>query len=154
MACGCGGGHANPLNCYQQDVADILGSLENSGVLFYAFHTVELLYETSVNARPFAGDPGQVVSRKVRITPGPMVDTNIKLVQPDGSVIERTGVARLKRIVAKDGANGSGYTQEDLESATYILIDGFKWNLVEGSLTRPSNGIFWEMQVQRVKTKG
>lgn len=151
MSCGCGGGHSNPLACYQQDVADILTSLEDSGVLFYAFHKVELQYDTTVNARPFAGDPGQKVSRKVTITPGPMVDTNVRLYQPDGTIIEKTGMAKVKRIVAKDGPNGAGYTQEDLESCSFVLIDGQKWDLVGGSVTRPVNGIFWEMMVQRTK---
>lgn len=161
MACDCGSHASNWLCSLQNMTANILTGLEEGGVLPYAFNTVELLYLTNVNARPFAGDPGQKIQTKVKITPTPIVETNIEIYNSEegvkgyygGSIVERTGLAKIRNIVASDATSPTtGYNQKQLETANFWLINGQQYDLVDGSLKRLPNGIFWEAIV--IKSKG
>lgn len=161
MSCSCGGNHSNLLCSLQQMTSDVLMGLQDSGVLTTAFNKVELLYITSVNSRPFAGDPGQSIQQKVEILPTPIV-TNVLEPFIENSVynegrtaVQRTGMAKIKNIVASDKENPSaGYNLKQLETANFWLINDQQYDLVAGSLKRMPSGVFWEAIVIKSRTNG
>lgn len=153
MACSCGGGHSNSFVCMIRTVTNnALMSVQN--VVPSASQTVELVYITRIQPRPYAGDPGGEVINKIKITPAPLIETNIKMYQPDGSIVEKTGSAKLKNIIIADKEGDVGYTQKQLLSADYWLIDGAQYDIVEGSLQNNASNIFWEVQLLKSKTGG
>ena len=154
MSCSCGSHDTEFLCAIRSTVNGVLTSLEATGVLPYASQPVELVYVTRVQPRPFAGDPGGTIINKVQIQPTPMSDTNIKFYQPDGSIVEKTGTAKLKNILAADTQGDIGYTSQQLQSADYWLIAGVQYDLVEGSLSKMANNIFWEAQLMKSKMNG
>ena len=126
----------------QDIVRDVLTDLDNSNMLTYAVYPVDLVFETVINADAAKGDPGETIQTKKRMSPTPKTEVNTKLYLEDG-VTQKMGTARISNIVASDDSTQK-YTRLDLESASYWLIDGSEYSLVEGGLTRSSNGIYWE----------
>lgn len=126
----------------QDIVRDVLTDLDNSNMLTYAVYKVDLVYETVINADAAKGDPGETITQTIRMKPSPKTEVNTKLYLEDG-VTQKMGTARISNIVASD-ESGKKYTRIDLESAAYWLIDGSEYSLVQGGLTRSSNGIYWE----------
>lgn len=126
----------------QDIVRDVLTDLDNSGLLVYAVYPVDLVYQTVINSNAAKGDPGETITQVKRMSPSPKIDVNTKLYLSDG-VTQKMGTARIYNIVASDTPS-SKYTREDLEGAAFWLIDGDEYSLVEGGLTRASNGVYWE----------
>lgn len=154
MACSCGS-HATDFLCtIQNTYYGAMMSLEASGVLTYASQPVQLAYITKVQPRPFAGDPGGSIINLVTIEPTPISETNTKLYQSDGSIVERTGQAKIRNILAADKEGTIGYTAQQLQSADYWLVGGVQYDLVEGSIARPTSGIFWEVTLLKTKNNG
>jgi len=133
----------------QDIVRDVLTDLDNSNMLTYAVYPVDLVFETVINADAAKGDPGETIQTKKRMSPTPKTEVNTKLYLEDG-VTQKMGTARISNIVASDDSTQK-YTRLDLESASYWLIDGSEYSLVEGGLTRDTNGIYWEAVLIRRK---
>lgn len=139
----------NLLNCFQDDMRCILSDLDNDGLLIDSFYDVYLVYETEYGGNPGAGIPGEVIVDKQLMSPSPKVEINTKIFGSEGILIKE-GTARVSRITASDRKGGS-YSREQLEGASYWLIDGVEYDIVSGGLTRQSNGFFWEAILQRRK---
>ncbi len=133
----------------QDIVRDVLTDLDNSNMLTYAVYSVDLVYETVINADAAKGDPGETIQTKKRMSPSPKTEVNTKLYLEDG-VTQKMGTARISNIIASDDSTQK-YTRLDLEGASYWLIDGSEYSLVEGGLTRSTNGIYWEAVLIRRK---
>lgn len=126
---------------------NILKSIEQQGLLLYATYDVYLVTELVVGEDRAAGIAGEKITKKAKMEPSPRMELNTKLHQEDG-IVQKMGVAKLWNIVASD-QEGQNYTRKQLEGASYFLIDGTPYDLVEGSLTRQQNGIFWEAVLKR-----
>lgn len=142
--------NSDDLRTLTQNIArEVLTELDQDGLLTYNIYPVYLVYETIINADAAKGDPGESIQKKEKMIPGPKIEVNTKLYLDDG-VTQKMGTARLTNIIASDDESQK-YTRLQLEGASFFLIDGSEYSLVEGGLTRSSNGIYWEAVLIRRK---
>ena len=137
------------LDDIQDIVRDVLIDLDDAGVLTYGYQEVYLVYETTIKEGIY-GRPPEVIKQTEMMSPSPRVALNTKIYNEE-EIITKTGTAKLSQVPASN-RNGVNYTREQIEGASYFLLDGNKYDIVDGGLGRDPAGIFWEITLKRRKT--
>lgn len=132
----------------QDSVRDALKCVDSQGLLLYSSdEDIYIVYEIENGGDPSKYIKPSIVCKKEKITPSPMFSLTTEMYQQD-RIIQKSGVAYLSKLIASDN-DSENYTREQLEGASYFLIGDSIYDLVEGSLTRESNGVFWKMEIKR-----
>lgn len=141
-------GDYNYRKCLQDIVRETLECLDDQNLLLYSNdEDIYLVYETKVGGNDSKYEQPKIKCRKEKIKPSPMFTLTTELYQSD-FIIQKSGTAILKNVIASD-YDSSNYTREQIEGASHFLIGDSEYDLVEGSLTRESNGVYWKMEIKR-----
>lgn len=124
----------------------VLESVNRAGVLTYGSE-VYIVYETEINGDDALGIKGEVIPDKILMNPPPMVESDVKIFSDQG-ILTKKGVVKLRNVPISE-VEGSNFTRDQLESASYFLIGCDKYSIENGGLQKTPSDIYWEVTLKR-----
>jgi len=143
---------AEILDVIQEAATIAMEVSQDAGVQFSARHNVSIVNQiTSTTSKRFGfSSDSQAQTEKQwdvkEMYPQPIVKIKDQMRNIDG-IVTNTGDALLQNISLQY------YSREDFVNSTFILVGGDIYDVVKGSVTEQSSGVFLECKLKRSEQK-